>query len=226
MEANLNYVEAFASKALDRLGHERELSSEIVCRTLGQVLAEAPRGSGVLRSAYQKGVSVYLATWAMKRAQSQGVQDPMALFDHVPRYNPFLDLTSFALGAKRLGIFTIGGGVPRNWAQEVGPFVDITNHRLEVNLTPPRYQYAVRICPEPVHWAAFRAAPTPRASPGEVRPARRGRPLRRGLRRRHHRVAASRQGRDGGAEAVAVRGLTHPSACNGSRALAIGPDVL
>ncbi len=170
MEANLNYVEAFASKALDRLGHERELSSEIVCHTLGQVLAEDPRGSGVLRSAYQKGVPVYvpaftdselgldLATWAMKRAQGQGVQDPMALFDHVPRYNPFLDLTSFArfaLGAKRLGIFTIGGGVPRNWAQEVGPFVDITNHRLEVNLTPPRYQYAVRICPEPVHWGGL-----------------------------------------------------------------------
>ncbi len=42
MEANLNYVEEFTSKALDRLDGERELSSEIVNRTLGQVLAEDP----------------------------------------------------------------------------------------------------------------------------------------------------------------------------------------
>ena len=170
MEANLNYVEEFSSKALDRLGHERELSSEIVNRTLGQVLAEDPHGSGVLRSAYLKNVPVYvpaftdselgldLSTWAMKKAQREGVSDPMQLLDHLPRYNPFLDLNSFArlaLGAKKLGIFTIGGGVPRNWAQEVGPYVDITNHRLSLSLTPPRYAYAVRICPEPVHWGGL-----------------------------------------------------------------------
>jgi deoxyhypusine synthase len=170
MESNLNYVEEFSSRALDRLAGERELSSEIVNRALGEVLAEDERGSGVLRSAYLKNVPLYvpaftdselgldLSTWAMKRAQQAGVSDPMQLLDHVPRYNPFLDLNSFtrfALGAKRLGIFTIGGGVPRNWAQEVGPYVDITNHRLGVDLTPPRYTYAVRICPEPGHWGGL-----------------------------------------------------------------------
>jgi deoxyhypusine synthase len=170
MEANLNYVEEFTSRALDRIAGERELSSEIVNRALGQVLADDPDGSGVLRSAYLRNVPVYvpaftdselgldLSTWAMKQAQKQGVRDPLALLDHVPRYNPFLDLNSFArfaLGAKKLGIFTIGGGVPRNWAQEVGPYVDITNHRLQVELTPPRYSYAVRICPEPVHWGGL-----------------------------------------------------------------------
>ena len=170
MEANLNYVEEFSSKALDRLAGERELSSEIVNRALGQVLAEDPHGAGVLRSAYLKNVPVYvpaftdselgldLSTWSMKQAQKRGVSDPMQLLDHVPRYNPFLDLNSFArlaLSAKKLGIFTIGGGVPRNWAQEVGPYVDITNHRLKVDLTPPRYSYAVRICPEPVHWGGL-----------------------------------------------------------------------
>jgi deoxyhypusine synthase len=170
MEANLNYVEEFSARALDRLGHEQELSSEIVCRALGQVLAEDPNGQGVLRSAYAKGVPVYvpaftdselgldLSTWAMKRAQAQGVTDPAQLLTRAPRYNPFLDLQSFArfcLDAKRLGIFTIGGGVPRNWAQEVGPYVDITNHRLGLSLTPPRYRYAVRICPEPTHWGGL-----------------------------------------------------------------------
>jgi deoxyhypusine synthase len=170
MEANLNYVEEFSRKALDQLEGTPELSSEIVCRALGKVLAADPEGAGVLRSAYLKDVPVYvpaftdselgldLSTWAMKRAQARGVTDALELFSHIPRYNPYLDLNSFArfaLGARHLGIFTIGGGVPRNWAQEVGPYIDITNHRLGVALTPPRYLYAVRICPEPAHWGGL-----------------------------------------------------------------------
>jgi deoxyhypusine synthase len=170
MEANLNYVEDFTSRALDRLADAGELSSEIINRTLGEVLAEDPKASGVLRSAYLKNVPVYvpaftdselgldLSTWAMKRAHARGVKDPLELLSELPRYNPFLDLASFArfaLGAKRLGIFTIGGGVPRNWAQEVGPYVDIINHRLGTDLKAPRYTYAVRICPEPVHWGGL-----------------------------------------------------------------------
>jgi deoxyhypusine synthase len=169
MEANLNYVEEFSRRALDTLG-EQVLSSEIVCRALGKVLAEDERGSGVLRSAYEHGVPVYVpaftdselgldvSTWAMKRAQATGTKNPMDLFAALPDYNPYLDLNSvarFALGAKRLGIFTIGGGVPRNWAQEVGPYIDIMNHRLGIALRPPRYQYAVRICPEPTHWGGL-----------------------------------------------------------------------
>jgi len=170
MEANLNHVEEFTARALDRLAREQELSSEIVNRTLGQVLAEDPAASGVLRSAYLRDVPVYvpaftdselgldLATWAMKRARARGITDPLALLDQVPRFNPFLDLNSFTkhvLGSKRLGLFTIGGGVPRNWAQEVGPYVDIVNHRLGLDLKPTRYTYAVRICPEPAHWGGL-----------------------------------------------------------------------
>jgi deoxyhypusine synthase len=170
METNLNYVEEFSSKAMDTLGHEKDLSSEIVCRALGKVLSEDPHGSGVLRSAYVKGVPVYvpaftdselgldLSTWAMKRAQRSGVTNPMDLFAHTPRFNPYQDLNSyarFALGSKRLGILTIGGGVPRNWAQEVGPYIDISNHRLGIDLKPPRFNYAVRICPEPTHWGGL-----------------------------------------------------------------------
>ena len=45
--------------------------------------------------------------------------------------------------------------MPRNWAQEVGPYVDIINHRLGLDLAPPRYKYAVRICPEPTHWGGL-----------------------------------------------------------------------
>jgi deoxyhypusine synthase len=170
MEANLNYVEEFTARALDALAGETELSSELICRTLGRLLAEDPQGAGVLRSAHLRNVPVYvpaftdselgldLATWAMKQAKSRGVTDPERLLATIPRYNPYLDLNSFArfvLGAKRLGIFTVGGGVPRNWAQEMGPYIEIMNHRLGLDLKPPRYRYAVRICPEPTHWGGL-----------------------------------------------------------------------
>ena len=46
MEANLNYVEEFARKALDGLEGEPVLSSEIICRALGKVLADDPRRRG------------------------------------------------------------------------------------------------------------------------------------------------------------------------------------
>jgi deoxyhypusine synthase len=59
------------------------------------------------------------------------------------------------LTAKRLGIFTIGGGVPRNWAQQVPPYIEILNLRLGETLTPPRFHYGVRICPEPDYWGGL-----------------------------------------------------------------------
>ena len=99
-----------------------------------------------------------LATWTMKHAQARGAKDVDGCFAITPSFSAYLDLNSFAkfaLGAKRLGIFTVGGGVPRNWAQEIGPFVDIMNYRLKLGLRPPRFQYAVRICPEPAHWGGL-----------------------------------------------------------------------
>jgi deoxyhypusine synthase len=69
-----------------------------------------------------------------------------------------LDLHAYTediLGAKRLGIFTIGGGVPRNWAQQVAPYIEIGNTRLGLNVKPPRFYYGVRICPEPDYWGGL-----------------------------------------------------------------------
>ena len=59
-------------------------------------------------------------------------------------------LTSFLFGT-----VTIGGGVPRNWAQQIGPLADIINMRIGSDLRVPRIRYGVRICPEPVHWGGL-----------------------------------------------------------------------
>jgi deoxyhypusine synthase len=179
MEANLNQVEEVFRLTLDRISGEAALSSECITRELGRTLAEMYEGDGMLKSAYLKGVPVYipaftdseigldLSTWAMGRA-GRGRSEPRRsprrqprlaeCLASIPNFNPFLDLNSYAgriMRQKTLGIFTVGGGVPRNWAQQVGPYIDITNHRLGTKFKPPRFRYGVRICPEPDYWGGL-----------------------------------------------------------------------
>ena len=45
--------------------------------------------------------------------------------------------------------------MPRNWAQQVPPYIEILNMRLGTTLTPPRFHYGVRICPEPDYWGGL-----------------------------------------------------------------------
>ena len=74
------------------------------------------------------------------------------------RFDPFLDLEDFTAKIqkqKKLGIFTVGGGVPRNWAQQVCPYLDIIAKRLKSETPFKRYLYGVRICPEPEYWGGL-----------------------------------------------------------------------
>ncbi|MGH7254799.1 MAG: deoxyhypusine synthase family protein, partial [Nitrospirales bacterium] len=178
MEANLNYVEHVVGRTLQRIGSETLLSSELVTRELGRTLAEEFEGAGILKSAFLKQVPVYIpaftdsemgldvSMWAMgqklDRARSQAPGDDLAVLrllqQSPPSFNPYLDLNSYTeklLSAKRLGIFTIGGGVPRNWAQQVAPYVEIGNVRMGLTVKAPRFHYGVRVCPEPDYWGGL-----------------------------------------------------------------------
>ena len=179
MESNLNYVEHVVSLTLKRINAEEPLSSNHLTRELGRTLTEEFEGPGILKSAYLKKVPVYIpaftdsemgldvGTWAMgkqidfTRSQIKEGGDLAvlrALHQTCPVFNPYLDLNHYAeevLGSTRLGIFTIGGGVPRNWAQQVAPYIEISNTRLGLDVQPPRFHYGVRICPEPDYWGGL-----------------------------------------------------------------------
>jgi deoxyhypusine synthase len=179
MESNLNYVEHVVSQTMKRINVDQPLSSNFLTRELGKTLAEEFEGPGILKSAYLKNVPVYIpaftdsemgldvGTWAMgkqidfTRSQIKEGGDAAvlrALHQTCPVFNPYLDLNHYAdevLGSTRLGIFTIGGGVPRNWAQQVAPYIEISNTRLGLNVEPPRFHYGVRICPEPDYWGGL-----------------------------------------------------------------------
>jgi deoxyhypusine synthase len=171
LEKNLNAIEEFLRKQLDTLDPDKPWSSEQICRVLGKALADMGDSPGILRSAYIHGVPVYVPAftdselgldvlcWQLRREhQKRDTTRENVWSVEAPPFNPFQDLVSYAKlvrTKKKLGIFTIGGGVPRNWAQQVAPLYDIVSDRLKVELEHPRFSYGVRICPEPVHWGGL-----------------------------------------------------------------------
>lgn len=171
-EANFAQAELVVREVMHQLMDKDKvthLSSELICSAIGKHLSEKYNGPGILKSAYKKGVPVYIPAFtdselaldvacsilAKDFGHLLGEKGPEAL----PfQFNPFLDLFSYSkkmFGAKKMAIFTIGGGVPRNWAQQIGPFFDVMGERLERDLPERRFTYAIRICPEPVHWGGL-----------------------------------------------------------------------
>jgi len=170
MEKNLNEVERFVAKALDTMDLDRPWGSAAFCHAVGAVLAEQSDQPSILGSAHHRRVPVYVPAFtdselgldvairAMIRARQQGAEVEREPWSFPPSYNPFLDLLDFGrriTAQKKLGIFTIGGGVPRNWAQQVGPFCDLIDYRTGIDVGQPRFAYGIRICPEPVHWGGL-----------------------------------------------------------------------
>ncbi|MEM7481212.1 MAG: deoxyhypusine synthase family protein [Acidobacteriota bacterium] len=171
MEANLSEAERLITRVLRERDPAEPLCSFELHQAMGRKLTEEGALPSILGNAYRAGVPVYVpaftdselgldvATQTLREAYRPGAEaDSESFFSTAPVFNPFLDLldiTKRLVSAKRLGIFTIGGGVPRNWAQQVAPFIDVVNLRLGSELSLPRYRYAVRICPEPVHWGGL-----------------------------------------------------------------------
>ena len=162
LERNLDDVERSIDAVLAAHDTTRPMSSQGFCADIGKYLAERyPDDRGVLKSAHEKNVPVYIPAFTdsemgldlglyNRRMKSKGKPEI--------RFEPILDLehyTALMMKQKRLGIFTIGGGVPRNWAQQFGPYLDIISKRTGEKMPFLRFQYGVRICPEPVHWGGL-----------------------------------------------------------------------
>jgi deoxyhypusine synthase len=170
MEANLDYAEDVFREVLEGLDPGQVWSSHSLCRELGKYLAEHTDSPGILRSAYLHGVPVFipaftdselgldLAGFMVRRSLAAGRNIREALGEVSLSFNPFLDLAAYtqaAVATPKLGIFTVGGGVPRNWAQQVAPYLDLLHTRLAVDLPEVRFHYGVRLCPEPAHWGGL-----------------------------------------------------------------------
>ncbi|MCB9554847.1 MAG: deoxyhypusine synthase family protein [Deltaproteobacteria bacterium] len=159
-EENLDQMELLLRERLSALADEREepLGTAELLDYLGRNLP----GHGVLQLAAEHGVPLIIPAFSdselgldfavHRLIRREANKRPLA-------YDGMRDLEQFArrcedvfTSGRRLGIFTIGGGVPRNWAQQVGPYLDIRNKRMGQKPVDLRYTYGVRICPDPVHY--------------------------------------------------------------------------
>jgi deoxyhypusine synthase len=164
-ETNLDHVEQVLEQILKSWDPEETLCSWKLNRAIGAHLAKHSRGRGILKSAFEKNVPVFVPAFTdselgldvalnNRMREKQGKQRI--------KFDPFLDLEHFAdtlLKQTRLGVFTIGGGVPRNWAQQFGPYVELRHRRMGEDIPLKRYHYGLRICPEPVYWGGLSGSP-------------------------------------------------------------------
>jgi deoxyhypusine synthase len=129
------------SQILEGWDHSEVLCSYKLNHAIGAHLAKRAKGQrGILKSAYEKGVPVFVPAFTdselgLDVALNNRLRESTGR--HKLRFDPFEDLEHFAatlLRQTRLGIFTIGGGVPRNWAQQFGPFCELRHRRLGENV--------------------------------------------------------------------------------------------
>ncbi len=165
-EQNLDDVEEVMSAILEGWDHNEVMCSYKLNHAIGEYLAKNARDQrGILKSAFEQGVPVFVPAFTdselgLDTALNNRLRESTGR--HKIRFDPFLDLEHFAatlLRQKKLGIITIGGGVPRNWSQQFGPFCELRHRRLGENIPLKRYHYGLRICPEPVYWGGLSGSP-------------------------------------------------------------------
>jgi deoxyhypusine synthase len=160
-ETNLDHVEDVVDGILEEWD-----ASEIVCswklhRKIGEYLTKQGGGRGILKSAYEHNVPVFVPAFSDSEL---GIDFALHKMTRVKekrpllRFDPFEDFEKFAdtmMAAKRMGIFTVGGGVPRNWSQQFGVYAELLARRGYKDVPLKRYNYGLRICPEPAHWGGL-----------------------------------------------------------------------
>lgn len=167
-EENLDNFEKILHKILKNVEHSEELCSYKITKLLGEYLSKNIKGRGILKAAYENNVPVIIpAIIDSELALDIGCYNRRRKINNKQQlsFNSFLDLeyyTDMVFNSKKTGLFTVGGGVPRNFAQQVAPYLDILRYRVfnepETNENSPYikpFKYAVRICPDSEHWGGL-----------------------------------------------------------------------
>ena len=158
-ETNLDTVEEVIGKVIEKIDGKTMLSPTGLNLLIGKHLAENyPRDRGILKSAYLHNVPVFVPAFVdselgndiyihnLKRRR-RGKKPILMDLEQDSK-----ELIRLVTESQRFGIFSIGGGVPRNNVQNVAPLIEIVNERLGPIFPNRRFSYGVRICPDKPHF--------------------------------------------------------------------------
>ncbi|MGB0036727.1 MAG: deoxyhypusine synthase family protein [Candidatus Acidiferrales bacterium] len=160
-ELNLDHVEEVMQHILERWDANEIACSWKINRRIGEYLVRHTKGRGILKSAFEHNVPVFVPAFtdselgidfALHQRLRKVAGKPLLRFDP---YEDFEHYAATMLKTKRMGLLTVGGGVPRNWAQQFGVYAELLARRGYEKLPLKRYNYGVRICPEPVNWGGL-----------------------------------------------------------------------
>lgn len=162
-EENFEHIDKIMKAVLDRISKENPISPSQFHKEIGNYLAKKfPEERGILKSAYLSGIPVFVpAFWDSELGNDIYTYNLIQRATGKPVVNINLEpdnalLIDIVQKAKKIGIFTVGGGVPRNWTQNVGPLIELANGRSEElikkgvvkKLRENPFMYGVRICPD------------------------------------------------------------------------------
>lgn len=162
LERNLEDAAELLEHVLADLPTDQALGSHELNWRIGEHVRKTVPGRGILQSATEKKIPVYvpgftdselgLDVFVYNLLCAERGRPPV----RIDLLRDIQDYFERVTRAKRLGIFTIGGGVPRNWAQQVGPLSECLHRRTAGRAGAcVRFHHAIRICPEPAHWGGL-----------------------------------------------------------------------
>ena len=163
LEKNLDALELIVREVLNDIPDGAVVGSVDIFDRLGAHLVERfPDGRGIVKSAHEHHVPIIVPAFTdSEMGLDVSVNNEIRADEGRGQFSfdPFRDLRFYrdaVVDRERLGIFTIGGGVPRNWAQQIGPYLEISQSRrgIEGGKTQ-RFSYGVRICPDSEHWGGL-----------------------------------------------------------------------
>src|SRR5271156_1028843 len=125
-ETNLDHVEEVVDHVFRKWDPEEIVCSWKVHRRIGEYLQKHAKGRGILKVAAEYNVPIFVPAFSDSEL---GID--FALYNRLLRkqgkrplrFDPFEDFEHYAttmLATKRMGLLTIGGGVPRNSARAFG----------------------------------------------------------------------------------------------------------
>ena len=158
-EENFSHIEEIVDKVLWTFDSSHPISPSTFHDAVGKVLAlHYPGDRGILKSTHEKKVPVLCPAFVDSEIgndlyvhNQRRVQKGMPPLIVWPELDSEL-LIKAMTSTERAGIFSVGGGVPRNNTQNVAPLIEIANERLDLDMPTRMFSYGCRIAPDAMYY--------------------------------------------------------------------------